>query len=399
MKSSRARICIALLVGLLAATAAADSWLPARRAAHVSADGQWRLTVDPRPITSPIDYFRDKVDGKANAGAPPGEPRSSAIGTMERKEGRNWRQVWREPLRNEIAPVDALAISGGGAATFDNWHSMGFGKNVVVIYDADGRVLASHALADFLPREYVRALPRSVSSLHWRGEPRVSADGRVLTVPVTIPADRDPEDNPDEHRFVDMSFDLATGQPLPPHGPAWEQALREAHAARQRQIVREEESRQKFTSPLLAPTSGLERDWNLYLIDAFFRLAPNRESEYPGTTVLGAPGASDYNRSLQRLKKALVADGRALPSTRMLGSPSPQNLAEVLVAEAASLKVGSLRQQTIFIALPDELYARASAALSHTGATLKQLDPAKGIAQRPERLERLDSREDDAEDW
>lgn len=399
MKFLCARTCIALIASLLAATAIADSWLPARRSTHVSADGQWRLTVDPRPITSPIDYFGDKVDGKPNAGAPPGEPRSSAIGTMERKEGRSWRQVWREPLRNEVAPVDALAIPGGGAATFDNWHSMGFGRNVVVIYDAGGRVLASHALIDFLPREYVRALPRSVSSLHWRGEPRVSADGRVLTVPVAIPDDRDPEDEPGEYRFVDMGFDLATGQPLPRHDPAWEQALREAHAARQRQVVQEEESRRKFTSPLFAPTSGLERDWNLYLIDAFFRLASDPEPGYPGTTVLRAPGASDYSQSLQWLRKALDADERALTSTRMFGSPSPQNLAEVLVAEAASLEVDSLRQRTIFIALPDELFSRVSAALSHTGATLKQLDPAKGIAQRPERLERLDSREDEAEDW
>jgi hypothetical protein len=384
---------------LLAVTAEADSWLPAQRETHLSDDGQWRLTVDPRPITSPLGYFRDKVDGKDNAGALPGEHQTSAIGTMERKEGRKWRQVWREPLRNEVAPVEAVAIPGGGAATFDNWHSMGLGKHAVVIYDAKGRVLANHALVDFLPREYVRALPRSVSSLHWRGKPRASADGRLLTIPVVVPGTDDPEDGADEYGFVDVSFDLATGEALPLSGLVWERALRDARAERDRQIAEEEDARRRFISPLFAPTSGLETDWHLYLMDAFFRLSPDMESEYPKTTVLRAPDAPDYGESLQWLRDALTTDTRTSSTTMLFGSPSPENLAMVMSAEAASIEPGSLSGQTIYLALPDDLYAEVAAAFAHVAATLVQLDPAQGIPQRPERLQQLNATRDEADDW
>ena len=399
LKFTSARICTMLLGCLLTVTVEADSWLPAQRATYLSADGQWRLTVDPRPITGALGYFQDKVDGKDSAGAPPGQHQTSAIGTMERRQGREWRQVWREPLRNEVAPVGAVAVRGGGAATFDNWHSMGFGKDVVVIYDAGGRVLASHGLIDFLPREYVRALPRSVSSRHWRGEPRVTADGRLLTVPVVVPGADDPENGAGEPRFVEVAFNLETGEALPLSGPMWERALRDARAERHRQIAMEEDRERRFKSPLFAPTSGLERDWHLYLMDAFFRLSTDSESDYPKTTVLRATDAPDYGESLQWVREELNAAPRTGPASMLFGSPSPDNLAMVLAIEAASLKPGSLPGQTIYLALPDDLYPQVAADLVPTGAVMVQVDPTEGIPQRRERLEQFNAPKNEDEDW
>lgn len=79
-----------LCVALLATSAFADSWLPPRVAHYASPNGQWRLTVYPRGLTSQLDYFNDKVDGKPNAGAIPGDTQASPIGHMERKQAGRW---------------------------------------------------------------------------------------------------------------------------------------------------------------------------------------------------------------------------------------------------------------------------------------------------------------------
>jgi hypothetical protein len=71
----------------------------------------------------------------------------------------------------------------------------------------------------------------------------------------------------------------------------------------------------------------------------------------------------------------------------------------VMSAEAASIEPGSLSGQTIYLALPDDLYAEVAAAFAHVAATLVQLDPAQGIPQRPERLQQLNATRDEADDW
>ena len=163
MKLIRALKWTALLsVTLVAGPAFADQWLPASTKQYVSADGAWRLTVEPRPITSPLRYFQDQVASKPRPGGLPGQSQTSAIGTMERRVNGTWQRVWQKPLRNTVAPVTAIALPGGAAMTLDNWHSMGFGPDAVVLYNQQGVAVAAYALTDFLPKPYVQALPRTV---------------------------------------------------------------------------------------------------------------------------------------------------------------------------------------------------------------------------------------------
>ena len=111
----------------------------------------------------------------------------------ERETGR---VLWAQPLSNAVAPVEALVSDTGRyVVTFDNWHSLGYGPNVVVIYGAEGQLLRSFSLEDLLSEAELRLVFRTVSSRWWPGEsglePRpggdraagVQLEGRPLTVP------------------------------------------------------------------------------------------------------------------------------------------------------------------------------------------------------------------------
>jgi hypothetical protein len=364
----------------------ADQWSPASTKQYVSDDGAWRLTVEPRAITSPLDYFEEQEDGKAQPGGVPGSSQASAMGTMERRVEGAWHRVWQRPLRNDVAPVDAVALPGGAAMTLDNWHSMGYGKDAVVLYDAQGAAQAAYALTDFLPADYVRALPRTVSSVHWRGEAKALPDGKRVSVPVFVPSpDNDGLPNNKSAQFVQVVFDLAAGKVEPPAGPAWEHAEQTARQVRAKQLEAEAEERRRFIEPLTVPQSADEREWHQYLVEAFFRLDPASSDEYPATTVLRSPSARDYQASVAWVHGALR--GEDSEGAIMLASPSQDALLARIEAEAKGMPAGALSLARVYLLLNGARFVQAQSALAHSGADLIQLDPATAIPQRPDRLE------------
>jgi hypothetical protein len=124
----------------------------------------------------------------------------------------------KPPLLNDVSPVDALVSSTGQAVTFDNWHSVGHGSDTVVIYDAQGNVVRALALHDFLPDDYIGALPHSVSSLHWGGEHCITGGDRRLVLRVAVPPLGFRRDA--EREYVDVVVDLASGRITVPQGKA-----------------------------------------------------------------------------------------------------------------------------------------------------------------------------------
>jgi hypothetical protein len=364
-------------------TAHADSWVPASTQRYDSADGAWRLTIEPRALASNLAYFRDQVDGKERPGGEAGEARTAATGTMEHCTGGLCRRVWQRALLNDVAPVDAVVTNGGRVITFDNWHSMGFGATTVVIYTTRGAPLRRLSLPEFLPRDYVIALPRSVSSLHWRGEPKALGDGRRVTVPVVVPRPGDDDDS--DLRHVDVVFDLASGVVSLPPDNVWRPALAQASAALARQRTEQAAREQRFLQPARAPVNGDERAWHQYLEDAFFRLDRDGRDSYPAIKVLRMPTAPDYAASANGMREAL-RDARGDDGALMLGSPSQAGLVDFLTKETRHMSPGALSGPRIYLALDDTRFAQAKAHLSPLGAKLVQLDPAKGIPQRPDRL-------------
>ncbi|KGQ19298.1 hypothetical protein LF41_2946 [Lysobacter dokdonensis DS-58] len=373
-----------VLVGaLVAGMAFADSWAPARTTQYVSADGDWRLTVEPRDIAGPLEYFQDAAAGKDTPGGVPGSKQTSAVGTMEHRVGTTWQKVWREKLRNDVAPVEAIALPGGVAMTLDNWHSMGFGKDVVVLYDAKGAVTASYALDDFLPKDYVRALPRTVSSLHWRGKATALPDGKRVSIAVLVPSE---EGSPfaEDARFVPVVFDLAAGRVIPPSGAEWDQALQTSRTVRTHQRALEAKRRKEFIEPLRFPEPATELALSLYMVEAFFRIDDQGADGYPETTVLRASDAADYAQSVEWVHEALCRT--RWEGTQMFASSSQDDLVAKIEAQSKCLKTEMLARSRIYLVMDDAHFARGRKTLARTGAAVIQIDPAKPIPQDPERL-------------
>lgn len=381
------RLLLLLIAGLLlwASAARADSWMPATRQVVYSADRHVRFTIEPREIASPLRYFDDKVRGREPAGQQQGAA-DKAQGWLERQDAAgHWSTVWRKPLVNDVSPVSALVANDGGhVVTFDNWHSMGFGDDAVVIYGPDGAVVRAMALTAFLPEDYVAALPRSVSSLHWSGEPHLSPDERQVVLAVVIP--RADEGLGDSHGYVPIAVSLGDGKVIAPGGPAWDAALAAARTTRASQIAAEQERIRALTAPLLGPTSSGEREWHAYLEEAFFRLDPHWSEDYPGTTVLRDRAAADYKPSEKWLVDALTEREMSATVLAFASPSSIDNLVRVLTEAARKVKPGKLRDARIYVAVTDADRDRIAAILAPTGAHFIQLDPTRPIPQRPERV-------------
>lgn len=151
-----------LALTAFAAVARADKWGPPRSLSVTSSNAAFTFSAEPNPNW--VDHV------------------GSAAGELRRADGS---LVWRAPIRNEVAPVSALVSDDGRfVATFDNWHSKGYGDNAIVVYGRTGEVLHSFSLADILsPAERVR-LPASVSSIHWGGTHQIAGETLTLSVQV-----------------------------------------------------------------------------------------------------------------------------------------------------------------------------------------------------------------------
>lgn len=380
-----------LIFGLvmIAPTALGDSWAPATTKVYLSSDQTWRFTVTPRAVSGPLAYFEDKVAGRKDAGALPGNLQKRAQGFMGHLEHGHWRAVWNEPLLNEVSPVMAIVSSSGLAVTFDNWFSVGYGKDAVVIYDGRGKPVRAMALEDFLPKAYIEALPHSVSSIRWGDGHRFSADGKRLILRVVVPNENPAKawTDPKAAR-VELAFDMANGQEFEfaPDGSTWSRAI--AQANRVDAALRVEEAKQEaaFIAPLAAPRSDADVDWHHYLAEAFFRVDPDWKDDYPATKVLRLPQRKDYPASVDFLKDALHGDLYRRGVT-MIASPSQDNLVRVLAQIAAKVPHGWLKDVRIYVAVDDAHTAAVAKALAPTGAAYIQLNPDVPIPQRKARLD------------
>jgi hypothetical protein len=377
---------ILMCMALLATTVSADEWpLPTTRA-YFSPDRAWRFTVTPRPIASQLAYFQDEVANRQQAGAVRGNPQKSARGLLEHLNNQEqWQPVWNQPLLNDVSPVEAIVSPLGRVATFDNWHSKGYGKEVVVIYDDHGKAVRAMGLEDFLPKDYIRALPRSVSSIWWGDHHYFSSDGKHLILRVVVPSVESWEVNSSDRQHVELAFDVATGRSVPSSGKAWPDALKKAMQVRAADRKADAESYARFVAPLLGPYTDSERDWHGYLQEAFFRIDADWQNDYPMTVILRLPQQKDYQASVGFLNDALH-DSLNIHGAIMIASPSQDNLVHVLSDAVLTVPQGYLKEARVYVAVDDAHTTAVRKALAATSATYIQLDPSKPIPQRKARL-------------
>ena len=241
-----ASVRVPLIVAFLAVATPvvhADTWAPPSEEVYTSADGDTRVVVTPREIASRLDYFRDDTEGVERPGQKPGSDRTQARARLERRAtGDTWVTAWDVPLANDVAPVNAVVGDGGRfLVTFDHWHAMGFGDDVVVVYDGAGREVRRWSLDAIVGRDVAATMPRSISSLWWRGNPEPGADGTSVRLPVIVPDRAAHEiddacthelDEEPEPSFVWFRIDAATGAIAPEDPVAWDAARAEAARTR-----------------------------------------------------------------------------------------------------------------------------------------------------------------------
>lgn len=350
----------------------------------VSANGKFRLTVTPAEIGSQLKYFQEEVDKHQGKSVP---DRGTALARLEQKTGQgDWETVWIAPLRNRVAPVDALVSNDGACVvTFDDWHGVGTGPNVVALYDKSGSHVRSMTLTDLVGAEYAEALPASVSSIRWSGNRRFSDDSKNLLLQVLVPS----EGSNDPATYVDFVIDLKDASVRRPNETEWNSALARARAVNAAAGAAEQQRIRYLSEPLRFPEIKTERALHEYLGEAFYRLTPDYlDSPSTATKVLRARAAADYEVSEQWVIEAFADEkefnfggGIALAT---LGEEA--DLIAVLRKAAAKVGRGSLKGAPIYVAVSASNRDAAQAAIAPTGAHFVWLDPVTAIPQRPERM-------------
>jgi hypothetical protein len=187
----------------------ADSWPLPTPQKYYSENKRYYIEVIPRVLESDLKYFEDKVAKKEPAGSKPGVKDNYCKGIFyKQEEGGKYLKVWGIRLSNDVAPTVALVSdSGEYVVTFDNWHSVGFGDNVVVIYGQGGRIIKKMGLSDIVPPN--ARLPRSASSIWWGGKHYIDEQKLQLVLKVLSRWSLEPDDKPE---YKDVRVDLRTGE-------------------------------------------------------------------------------------------------------------------------------------------------------------------------------------------
>ena len=76
-------------------------------------------------------------------------------------------EIWKKNLINSISPVEALVSNNGKRIiTIDNWHSVGYGIDVFVVYNEKGELIKRYKLDDFTLFP-INNYMFSISSIWW----------------------------------------------------------------------------------------------------------------------------------------------------------------------------------------------------------------------------------------
>ena len=371
-----------LLVWLAAAftPAHADSWAPPTTETVTSASGAYRLTVEPSPLDSALAYFQEEVEADRE-GRTVERPAPMAV-LAHRQADRAWETVWGGPLVNAVAPMSLMVSDRGHAVTFDNWHSVGHGEHVVVIYSPTGELVRSMPLTALLPQDYIDALPHSVSSLSWREDARFSPDGATLLVDVLVPsADEETE------RTVPFAIRLADGAVTLPPAEQWHAALAGRDEVLRQRSEAEAAHLAYLRQPLAAPASCNTDEWHEYLREAHARLTPLwLDAPVAAILVLFAADNPRHRESVGWLVEA-IEDEAEFPGELAVAAPCHDAALPIALEKAfRTVKPGTLSQSILYLTAGPALRGQLEPIVSASGARVVWLDPGVPITQRAERV-------------
>ena len=152
---------LSLVAVFFASGIQADSWLMPKKTKYYSTNKRYYIEITPKKLVSQLKYFEDKVNNKDNAGAVEGLKENYAQAEFYVRNSRgSYLRKAKFALVNEVGPVNAIVSNDGlYIITFDNWHSVGYGDDVVVIYRSDGKLIRKLGLNDILTDGDIQTLP------------------------------------------------------------------------------------------------------------------------------------------------------------------------------------------------------------------------------------------------
>lgn len=377
---------------LVPTAAVADSWAEPKVAVTASVNGAYRLTVTPRPISDQLDFFEDKIAGREPAGQAEGQP-DTATARLERRESDgSWSVVWDRSLVNDVAPVSVLVSDDGRyVVTFDNWSSVGFGDDVVVIYGNDGTLIRSMGLPEIVPSYFIDGFAQSVSSLNWRHRStRIVGDRLQLAIfepGVPFEAAEGP--------FYTIGIRLATGEPAP-LSSAQLRHLQPLACTAHRVVVQDyNEVLRWFRSDLTAPTTGDRNAWSFYYSEAIRRLLEPEMSEADAADIVDLPppellaAGQHMSREFRDEFRAALRASAAELQRSVFGAVDQAGLVEEVERTAQRMAPGSLAGRDLYFFAGSAHWPRIAAALAGKGATLHQIDTDRPIPQRADVIARI----------
>ncbi len=164
---------IVMVMLLASGSALADRWALPKISKFFSPNKQYKLILKPNPTSNWSKVFSNDDNTK--------EEYFSDGELLELIIGPAYLHKWKVRLVNSYSPVSAIISNTGKyVVTFDNWHHVGYGDNVVVIYGAQGKLLFKYALEDILTdKEIKNSVPHTVSSRWWhKGEHKLNHEGK-----------------------------------------------------------------------------------------------------------------------------------------------------------------------------------------------------------------------------
>ena len=361
----------------------ADSWAMPGTETYLSPNGEYRFTVEPAEIGSQLEYFVQEAEAQSNEEV---IERPEPIGLLEKRNGEaQWEAVWAQRLVNHVAPVGVLvADDGRHIVTFDNWHSLGHGDNVIVIYGPGGLLVRSMALTDLVPSEYKDALPHSVSSLRWKTDATIGPSNSELVIDVLVPGSGW---NSDEAETIEFRIALSDGAIEKPSGEAWDAALCAADQVLEEREKAEQERLEYLRDPLRVPETCDMGDWHEYLREAHRRVGEgNPFSDNTSTTILFPQGHPRHDESVEWLRERMD-DASGYPRNEAFASPcDPEALIGAVSKIVAKAPASGWPDATFYVSVSQAYLAQLEALIEPTGAKLVWLDPRAAIPQRPERI-------------
>lgn len=159
---------LALAAVVLSAHVRADSWAPAKTAGLSSPTGQTVARIVPGSNLDGVYGF---------SGAKKGAVATAILYRLD--SAVNYVKAREFSLLNPIAPVYAAVTDAGEIVTLDNWHNIGTGNSVVVVYSAEGQIVRKYGLTDIYTDAEMRKFERSVSSIWWRCPAQPTLDSRA----------------------------------------------------------------------------------------------------------------------------------------------------------------------------------------------------------------------------